>query len=98
MAKGSVTLGEVATRASHIEVACTRCERRGRYRLARLVASYGEDFPMTDLGAEIADCPKRHAAITERCDVYFPGLRKIMDPNGETPRSPAQDHGDDDDE
>lgn len=53
---------------------------------------------MTDLGAEIADCPKRHAAITERCDVYFPGLRKIMDPNGETPRSPAQDHGDDDDE
>jgi hypothetical protein len=61
MAKhGTVTLGEVAARASHIEVACTRCERRGRYRLSRLIATLGEDFPMTDLGAQIADCPKRN--------------------------------------
>ncbi|MNT71286.1 hypothetical protein DAMDJJ_08635 [Cupriavidus necator] len=64
--------------ASHIEVACTRCERRGRYRLSKLIASYGEDFPMTDLGAEIAACPRRYAAVTERWYVYYPGLRQIM--------------------
>lgn len=55
MTKGSITLGEVAACASHIEVACGRCERRGRYRLVKLVASLGEDFPMTDLGGWIAD-------------------------------------------
>lgn len=78
MASGSNTLGEVAARTTHIEVACSRCQRRGRYRLSKLVASLGEDFPMTDLGSEIVDCLKRHTAVTERCDVYFPGLGKIM--------------------
>lgn len=78
-ASGSVALGDVAAIASHLDIACSRCERRGRYNLARLVARLGPDFPMTDLGAELADCPNR--AITahgERCDVYFPGLVAIL--------------------
>lgn len=77
---GSVVIGEVAARASHIDVACSRCDRRGRYQLARLVEALGDDFPMTDLGAELANCPRRGAtAHNERCDVFFPGLRTIMD-------------------
>jgi hypothetical protein len=86
MANGSVSLREVAARATHIEIACTRCERRGRYRLSKLVASLGGDFPMTDLGGEITDCPKRYAAVTERCDVYYPGLRKIMEDERQPPQ------------
>ena len=27
----------------------------------KLIASLGEDFPMTDLGEQIAHCPRRHA-------------------------------------
>ncbi|WP_250500578.1 hypothetical protein [Caballeronia sp. GAWG1-5s-s] len=39
---------------------------------------------MTDLGAELADCPRRSAtAHHERCDVYFPGLAKIMSGDGQ---------------
>lgn len=76
---GAVPLGEVAARASHINVACSRCDRNGRYKLARLVAQFGPDFPMTDLGAELAQCPRRNApGHHERCDVYFPGLAKLM--------------------
>jgi hypothetical protein len=41
---GGVTPGEVAART--IEIACCRCERRGRYLLARLVATFGDDFAM----------------------------------------------------
>lgn len=79
MANGSVALGDVAARASHIEVACSRCDRRGRYLLARLVQTYGPDFPMTNLGGELANCPRRSAtAHHERCDVFFPGLGKLM--------------------
>lgn len=79
MRTGSVSLGEVAARTSHIDIACTRCDRKGRYRVAKLVARLGEDFPMTDLGAELADCPRRSAAAhNERCDVFFPGLPRIM--------------------
>jgi hypothetical protein len=76
---GSVLLVEVAARTSHVEIACSRCDRKGRYQVAKLVARLGEDFPMTDLGAELADCPRRSAAAHhERCDVYFPRLVQIM--------------------
>ncbi|MBA9902269.1 MULTISPECIES: hypothetical protein [Burkholderiaceae] len=79
MTNGSIDLGDVAARASHIDVACSRCERKGRYQLARLVDALGADFPMTNLGAELANCPHRKdAAHNKRCDVYFPGLRKLM--------------------
>lgn len=79
MTNGAIALGDVAARASHIEVACSRCERRGRYQVAKLVETLGPEFPMTDLGAELASCPHRGAsAHHERCDVFFPGLRKLM--------------------
>jgi hypothetical protein len=61
---GSITLADVAARASHLEVACSRCDRRGRYQLARLAEALGADFRMTDLGSELANCPRRTAAVT----------------------------------
>ena len=77
---GSVALADVAARATHLDVECSRCSRRGRYQLARLVEQLGADFPMTDLGAELANCPNRHApAHGERCDVFFPRLPAILD-------------------
>jgi hypothetical protein len=39
----------------------------------------GADFRMTDLGSELANCPRRTAAVHERCDVYFPRLISLMD-------------------
>jgi hypothetical protein len=39
---------------------------------------------MTDLGNELANCPRRSSASAgERCDVYFPNLVKLM--NGDDP-------------
>jgi len=37
------TLGEIAARTSVLSVACSRCERRGRYRLDKLITRYGAD-------------------------------------------------------
>lgn len=77
---GSVSLADVAARATRLDVACTRCSRRGRYQLARLVEQFGGDYAMTDLGAELANCPNRNAASHgERCDVFFPCLVAILD-------------------
>jgi hypothetical protein len=95
MANGSVTLGAVAARASHIELACSRCERRGRYRLSRLVALFGEEFPMPDLGGQIADCPKKNQTVWDRCDFYYPGLGTIM---GFDERSERRDSDNSDDD
>ncbi len=85
---GSILLRELASRVSHIDIACSRCDRKGRYRLAKLVARLGDDFPMTDLGAELADCPRRNAAAHhERCDVYFARLAQIMTGDEQTSTS-----------
>ncbi|MEP9326717.1 hypothetical protein PPMP20_26835 [Paraburkholderia phymatum] len=97
MTKGSVTLGDVAARTTHINIACSRCERRGHYRLSKLVATLGEDFPVTSLAGQISDCPKQDAPTWEKCDVFYPGLRAIMD-GGKPSDTPKPEHGDDDDD
>lgn len=68
-----------AAKATHLVMACTRCGRRGKGNLPRLVARLGPNFAMTDLGAELADCPNRaESSHAERCDVYFPGLVAVF--------------------
>lgn len=91
MANGSFTLGTVAARANRIDVACSRCERRGQYSLSRLVAKLGKDLPMTDLAKHVADCPNMNSPAWERCDVYYPGLGAIMEPGQTTGREESGD-------
>ncbi|MBB5508187.1 hypothetical protein HDG35_004465 [Paraburkholderia sp. JPY681] len=76
---GSVSLAEVAKRATHIELACTRCDRHGRYRVDGLIGQFGPDFGMPDLAGELASCPNRKATNPNvRCDVFFRGLGALM--------------------
>jgi hypothetical protein len=60
MAGGVITLAEMRAKGmTMLEVACRRCERRGRLRIERLIAEHGSG-PL-DLGAIIAaDCPRMH--------------------------------------
>jgi len=75
-------LGEIATRASMLQVACSRCERRGRYRLDTLIARHGADAGARVIVPELtADCPQRgSAALMGRCDMLFPELLKLFSP------------------
>jgi hypothetical protein len=41
MTSGAVTLGDIAGRITILEIACARCERRGRLRVAKLLAEHG---------------------------------------------------------
>ena len=79
MANGVITLGEMrATGMTMLEVACRRCERRGRLRIERLIAEHGTG--VLDLCAIVAaDCPRmqnRSASIHDLCGVHFPELPK----------------------
>ena len=71
-----VLLGQVAARLPVLEVACNRCDRRGRLHSSRLLAMHGPNLPMPDLRFIIAaDCPKMIAGhIHDVCGVHFPGL------------------------
>jgi hypothetical protein len=45
-----------------LHVECAKCDRRGRYRVSKLVIELGPDAKLTDwLSALTADCPQRAA-------------------------------------
>lgn len=73
---GVVTLGNVATRLTMLDVACNRCPRRGRLRIDRLLAEHEPAMPMPDLRCIIAaDCLRMITGhIHDVCGVHFPGL------------------------
>ena len=49
MPSGVIFLGQVAAHLPVLEVACNRCDRRGRLRTDRLLAEHGPGLPMPEL-------------------------------------------------
>ena len=47
--RGSITLGELQGKLTMLDIACHRCERRGRVSLARLIEEHGADTGLPDL-------------------------------------------------
>jgi hypothetical protein len=74
-ARQAVRLGDLA-HLVHLEVACRRCDRRGRLRVARLIEQHGADIGMPDLAVLLAaGCPQATSADpSARCFVCFPQL------------------------
>jgi hypothetical protein len=72
-------LGDVAARTDALEVACTRCDRAGRYPLATLIERHGRSFPIPTLRAFSEDCPKRFSVSAyDLCGVHCPELARLF--------------------
>lgn len=69
-------LGEIAARTPMLAVVCSRCERRGRYRLDALIGRHGAAARVRIIvPALTTNCPRRDSpTLMERCDVLFPDL------------------------
>jgi hypothetical protein len=76
MPAGVVLLGQVAARLPVVAVTCNRYDRRGRLRIAPLLAEYSPGLLMPELRRIIAaDCPRMIAgSVHDVCGVHFPGL------------------------
>ena len=44
---GSITFGDLESRLEHVELACPKCDRLGRYSLKRLILARGRDGKLT---------------------------------------------------
>ena len=75
MRRGSITLGDLAGRVAMLEVACSRCARRGRLQIDWLLEQHG-DAELPELRLILAgDCPKAAiVSISDQCDIFFPQL------------------------
>ena len=80
---GSITLADIAGKRSMLAVACSRCERRGRLSIAKLIGRHGGGMRLTDLREILAgDCSHVGAAsIHDRCGVHYPQLPGIFLPS-----------------
>jgi hypothetical protein len=80
MTSGSITLGGVAARSDVLIVACTRCDRAGRYQVVRLIETYGAALPIPLLLRTLsADCPKRESVSHyDLCGIHCPGLPALF--------------------
>lgn len=79
MASGAVTLGELARRLAILDVACSKCDRRGRYKTAGLMKRHGADARLPDLRNILAaDCPRiSSVSIHDGCAIYYPQLSRL---------------------
>lgn len=87
---GTLTLADYPTDLVHI--ACQRCDRRGQYRRAALIARYGEKALLPDLLARLTrDCPMRSMTRNKACGAYFLDLieRQLTRPPARTTGLPS---------
>lgn len=80
MSGSMITLADLVGTISFLEVACNRCERRGRLSVDRLIHEHGAAMALPSLCATLAaDCPRRRApSIYNQCGVHYPQLPALF--------------------
>jgi hypothetical protein len=82
----AITLAAAAAHFTMLEIACRRCERRGRLSVRRLIEQHGAEMGLPELGDVLrGDCPKAEAIPTsERCSLFFPQLLRLWEQTGKS--------------
>jgi hypothetical protein len=72
--------GDIEGRLDVLRVECTKCARKGRYSVRRLIEKYGRKANMMNGGNSLTgDCPRRDAqSLHERCNLICPDLPKVL--------------------
>jgi hypothetical protein len=78
--RSPITLGDLDGKLQMLEIACSRCNRRGLLRLDRLIEEHGAGMGLPVLGQILAGaCPyAASVSINDRCGVYFPQLPALF--------------------
>jgi hypothetical protein len=62
-----------------LRVECTKCDRKGRYSVAKLIAKHGRTGNLMKWREQLnGDCPKCDARMQDRCDLVCPDLPKVL--------------------
>jgi hypothetical protein len=80
MARTYLLFGDIEGKLDVLRVECTKCPRKGRYGVPRLIEKYGRGANMMKWKEQLSgDCPKRDAQQPrERCDLICPDLPKVL--------------------
>lgn len=77
---GSIALADLAERTDTLIVACSRCERTGRYPVAKLILRYGHAFGVPHLLRELSADSTKRASISayDFCGIHAPELSALF--------------------
>jgi hypothetical protein len=79
MPRTYLVFGDIEGKLDVLRVECTKCERKGRYSVAKLIAKHGRKGNMMKWKEQLnGDCPKRDARMHDRCDLICPDLPKVL--------------------
>jgi hypothetical protein len=80
MARTYLIFGDIEGKLAILRVECTRCPRKGSYRVQKLIEKYGRKANMMKWREMLpGDCPKRDAPqLHDRCDLICPDLPKVI--------------------
>jgi hypothetical protein len=80
MPRDFLTFGDIDGKLEVLRIECTRCPRRGRYNVVKLVAQHGRRGNLIKWVSDLkGDCPKRDvSALHQRCDLVCPDLPKVL--------------------
>ena len=75
-----LVFGDIEGKLDMLRVEYTRCQRKGRYSVAKLIAQHGRKGNLMQWMEMLnGDCPKRDAPqLHERCDLICPDLLKVL--------------------
>src|ERR1700712_918409 len=81
MPSGSITLEQVTARTAALAVACTRCDRAGRYNLGALIAGRTQVWHSSVAAIAVGRLPKRNSTSAyDLCGVHCPDLSTLFRP------------------
>jgi hypothetical protein len=82
--EGAIFFRDLVGKLDALNVECTKCGRRRRYRLDRLIERYSIDAKLFDWTDEVtADCPRKQAMnLNDICGARCPGVTvaSLIDP------------------
>jgi hypothetical protein len=72
--------GDIEGKLDVLRVECSKCPRKGRYSVAKLIVERGRDGNMMQWKEQLnSDCSRRDApALHERCDLVCWDLPKVL--------------------
>jgi hypothetical protein len=84
---GSLTFDDLIGQLTHLEIACPKCDRLGRYSVRRLALQYGREGKLTDwINLMTRDCPRKNSpGLADPCGAQCPDLLKLAKPDGQGP-------------
>src|SRR5262245_23061074 len=80
MPRTYLIFGDIEGKLDVLCVECTKCARKGRYSVRKLIEKYGRKANMMKWKEQLnGDCPRRDAhSMHERCDLVCPDLPKVL--------------------